>query len=82
MNPLGNGNIQNGGISPQIMQNIQKVKGMMGMFQGNPMMMMQQNPMFNQVLQMCNGQNPKDVFMSLCKQQGCDPNAILRELRK
>ena len=83
MNPLGNGNLsnQNVGIPPQLRQNIQQVKGMMGMFRGNPSQMLQQNPMFNQVLQMCKGQNPQSVFIEMCKSRGLDPNAIINELQ-
>ena len=54
---------------------------MMKMMNGNPMALAQQNPMFNQVMQMCQGQDPKQFFMSMCKARGIDPNAILNELR-
>lgn len=83
MNPLGNGNISNNanGIPPQFRQGIQQAKGMMGMLKGNPNMIMQQNPMFNQVMQMCQGQNPETVFKSMCKQRGIDPDAFIRELQ-
>lgn len=82
MNPLGNGNIQNtNGIPSQFRQGINQVKGMMNMMRGNPSMLMQQNPMFNQVIQMCNGQNPEMVFKNLCKQRGIDPDAFIRELQ-
>ena len=80
MNPLGNGNV--GGLPPQMMQNIKQVKGMMNMFQGNPMALAQQNPMLNQVMQMCKGQNPEQLFYSMCRQRGVDPNMIINELRK
>ena len=80
MNPLGNGNM--GGLPPQLLQNIQQVKGIMNMFQGNPMAIAQQNPMFGQVMQMCRGQNPEQLFYAMCKQQGLDANAILNELRR
>ena len=88
MNPLNNGNTPTPGqLSPQMMNNINNIKGLMNQFKSisNPNIAMQQmaqsNPMFNQVMQMCNGQNPKDVFMSMCKQKGIDPEAILKELR-
>ena len=77
MNPLGNG----AQLSPQLMQNIKQIKGMMQMMNGNPMALAQQNPMFNQVMQMCQGQNPEQVFMGMCKARGIDPNASLKELR-
>lgn len=78
MNPLGNTNTQ---LSPQIMQGIRQVKGMMQMMNGNPTALAQQNPMFNQVMQMCKGQNPQQLFTDMCKAKGIDPNAILNELR-
>lgn len=80
MNPLGN-NPQTNQLSPQLMQNIKQVKGMMQMINGNPTALAQQNPMFNQVMQMCKGQNPQQVFLAMCKKQGIDPEAILNELR-
>ena len=79
MNPLGN--YTNNGLSPQIRQQIQQVKQMRNMFGGNFQMMAQQNPMVNQVMQMCNGKNPEQVFMNMCQQRGFDPQAILNELQ-
>lgn len=82
MNPLGNGNInQINSLPPQFKQSINQVKGMMNMFRGNPGAVMQQNPMLNQVMQMCNGQNPEMVFKTMCKQRGIDPDAFINELR-
>lgn len=78
MNPLGNGNI--GGLSPQLMQNIQQVKQMMSMAQ-NPNLLLQQNPMLNQIMQAYRGQNPRQVFETLARQKGVDPEAIIRELQ-
>ena len=68
-------------IPPQFLQGIRQAKNIMRMMNGNPMAMAQQNPMFNQVMQMCQGQNPQQVFMDMCKARGIDPNAILNELR-
>ena len=79
MNPLGSGNI--GGLPPQMLQSIQQVKGLMQMAQGSPMALMQQNPMFAQVMQMCKGQNPEQLFYAMCQQKGINPNDILKELR-
>lgn len=76
MNPLGNGNV--GGITPQMRQGIQQVKGLMQMASGNPMA----NPQLAQVMQMCQGQNPEQVFYAMCKQRGIDPQAFLQELRR
>ena len=78
MNPLGNNGTQ---LPPELQQNIQQIKGFMRAINGNPSQLAQQNPMFNQVLQMCKGQNPQQLFMTMCKQRGVDPEAILRELR-
>lgn len=75
MNPLGNGNV--GGITPQMRQGIQQVKGLMQMANGNPMA----NSQLAQVMQMCKGQNPEQVFYAMCKQRGIDPQAFLQELR-
>ena len=80
MNPLGNGNV--GGLPPQMMKNIQQVKGLMQMANGNPMALAQQNPMIGQVMQMCKGQNPEQMFYAMCQQQGINPEMILNELRK
>lgn len=78
MNPLGNNGTQ---LPPELQQNIQQIKGFMRAINGNTSQLAQQNPMFNQVLQMCKGQDPQQLFMTMCKQRGVDPEAILRELR-
>lgn len=69
MNPLGSANP----LPPQVLQNIQQVKKLMNSTQ---------NPMLKEVLDMCKGRNPQEVFMALCKQRGIDPEAILKELQK
>lgn len=81
MNPL------NSGINPQMMQNIQQLKGMMRQLKTmqNPNVafqtMAQNNPQMQQVLQMCQGKNPKDVFYAMCQQQGVNPEQILNMLK-
>ena len=80
MNPLGNGNI--GGLPPQMIENIQQIKGLMQMANGNPMTLAQQNPMIGQVMQMCKGQNPQQIFYAMCQQKGINPEMILNEFRK
>ena len=81
MNPLGNGNM--GGQMPhQMMQGINQVKNLMRMAQGNPMALAQQNPMLGQVMNMCRGQNPQQLFYAMCQQRGVNPDFILNELRK
>lgn len=82
MNILGGNNMQNGGIPPQLMQQIQQVKGLMALSKGNPMAILQNNPQMQQVMQMCKGQNPKTVFENMCKQQGINPDAIINALKQ
>lgn len=82
MNILGNGGMQGGGLPPQLMQQIRQVKGLMQMTRGNPMALLQSNPQFAQVMQQFKGQNPQQVFESICKQQGIDGNAIINELKR
>ena len=76
MNPLGNGNI----LPPQLRQNIQQIKQIMNAIK-DPNTLIRQNPMLNQVMQAYRGQNPQQIFMSLCQQNGINPDAILNELR-
>lgn len=88
MNPLMGGNAATGpsipGINPQA---VQSVKRMMGMLQAakNPqqaiMQAAQQNPMLGNILQMCNGKNPKDVFYQQCQKMGVDPDSVISQLR-
>ena len=79
MNPLNN---KVNGIP-----NIQNLKGIINQIQSmaNPQMaimqMAQQNPAINQVMQMCRGKNPKDMFFEECKRRNIDPNAILNQLK-
>lgn len=86
MNPLNNGT-NNQGLSPQLMQSINQIKNIMNMVSGNPNQIFEQlskqNPQFNQILQMCSGQgqNPEQLFYAMCKQQGIDPNAVIKQLR-
>lgn len=69
------------------MQGIFQIKNMMSQMRmvQNPQMafqqMAQQNPQMQQILQMCQGQNPKDLFYSLCKQRGIDPEQFLNMLK-
>ena len=80
MNPLRDVNIGNG-TPPELMQSIKEVKGIMGMLNGNPQAIMQQNPMFRQVIEICNGKNPEIVFKSICKQKGIDADAFINALK-
>lgn len=85
MNPLGKNPIQNQSIPPQLMNGIRQVKGIMSMANGNPNSILQQigqkDPRIGQVLQMCQGQDPQKMFMSMCQAQGIDPNAVIKELQ-
>lgn len=83
MNILGNGGMSTGGgLPPQLMQSIQQVKGLMRTVNGNPMALMQNNPQMAQVMQMCQGQNPKNIVESLCKQKGINPNDLINALKQ
>jgi len=82
MNILGNGGGSGGGLPPQLMQNIQQVKGIMGMARGNPMAMLQNDPRFAQVMRMCKGQNPQTVLENMCKQQGINPQDLINALKQ
>lgn len=79
MNPLG--------FNPQMLQGIQQVKGLVSQLNmmKNPQVAMQQmaqsNPQLNQVLQMCQCRNPKDVFYSVCQQRGIDPEQFIQMLK-
>lgn len=40
------------------------------------------NPMLANIMSMCQGKNPKDLFYSECQRRGVEPNDILQMLRK
>lgn len=71
MNPLNMSN----GLPPQLMQSIQQVKQIMRM--GD----LKQNPQMQQIMQMCQGQNPQIVFETMCRQMGVNPNDVLNAIR-
>lgn len=58
-----------------------------GMFRNaqNPQAMLNQlaqsNPQMAQVMQICNGRNPQQVFYEMCQQRGVDPNTILSQFK-
>lgn len=68
-------------------QAAQSAKKMMGMLNGakNPqqalMMVAQQNPQLNSVMQMVGGRDPRQVFYEECQKGGINPEDILKELR-
>lgn len=39
-----------------------------------------QNPQMRQIMGMCAGKNPRDVFIQACKERGLDPNQTMQEL--
>lgn len=86
MNPLMDGNAAMGGMPGFNMQAVQSVKRMMGMLNmaKNPqaaiMQAAQQNPTLGSIMQMCNGKNPKDVFVEQCKNHGLDPDSTMKQI--
>ena len=60
---------------------------MMGFMRGaqNPVAMLQSmaqnNPNIKRAMDMCNGRNPKDVFMEMCQQNGMNPNDIINKIK-
>lgn len=40
----------------------------------------QQNPQVNAIMQMCRGKNPRDIFISECKNRGLNPDEVMRSL--
>jgi hypothetical protein len=82
MNPLNNGTPSfNRGQSNELINNIQNVKQIMRMANGDINVLAQQYPQVGQILQMTKGQDLQSMFMNMCKQRGIDPNVILNELR-
>ena len=44
------------------------------------MQLAQQNPQVAQIMQMCQGKNPKEVFLQECQRRGIDPQQIMNQL--
>lgn len=88
MNPLlDNMNFQtnNNGLTPELSNNIAQVKNLLNTINKTPAQLLNQNPAFNQIMQVANmykGQNLEQVFKSMCASRGIDPNAVLNELLK
>lgn len=67
--------------------NIDGIKQFANMYRNaqNPMAMLQgmmkQNPQIAQVMNMLNGRNPQEVFYSMCKERGVNPDDILSQFR-
>ena len=83
------GNAQTPMTNPNILNNIQQIKGMMNLVQGasNPTAMMQsmiaQNPKLKEVMEYVNqnGGDAKAAFYALAKQKGVDPEQVLSILK-
>ena len=71
-------------LDPQLLSSVKRMISMMGAAR-NPDTVLQQaarqNPMMASVLQMCRGQDPKDVFYRMCRENNIDPNEILKQLK-
>lgn len=73
---------QNNGFLNNI-QNFQRIVSLLKS-SNNPqaaiMQLAQQNPQMKQILNLCNGKNPKDVFIEECKNRGINPDEIISQL--
>lgn len=73
-----------GGINPQA---IQSVKRMMNMFRAAKnqdaaiAMMAKQNPVIGQIMQVCGPGGLQNSFYQLCREQGVNPDDVLRQLQ-
>lgn len=85
MNPLAQmTGSQSTGINFQAVQNIKQMFAYLNAM-SNPqaalMQMAQSNPQISELLQMCHGKNPKDVFSEQCKQHGLNPDEAIKQIR-
>ena len=79
-NPLLNGLQSNfGGQNPVINQIKQMMHAMT--LAKNPMKVISNSPQLASVINMCKGQNPKDVFYLMCKEKNANPEDVLNSLR-
>lgn len=73
-------------MNNQSAQMVQSFQRMAQMLKGikNPeaamMQLAQQNPQVAQIMQMCQGKNPKEVFLQECQRRGIDPQQIMNQL--
>lgn len=85
-NPLNNLFSQIPQQNNSFLQNIQNFQRMASLLKSsnNPreaiMKLAQQNPQMKQILNLCNGKNPKDVFIEECKNRGINPDEIISQL--
>lgn len=72
-------------LPPQLMQNIQQLKQMRSMFNGNmPALISKlgaQNPQMGQIMQMAQGGNAEQMVRQMCAQQGIDFNVFMNALK-
>ena len=40
----------------------------------------QRNPKMQQIMQMCSGKNPREVFIAECNRRGIDPQQAMRQM--
>ena len=75
------------GFSNAQFGNLAPLKDMLAMLNSaqNPQavlnMLAQKNPQVGQVMKMIGGRNPQEVFYSMCKERGVNPDDILSQLK-
>lgn len=80
-NPLNSSQmLNNQNSSMQIIQNMASMLRSSKNPQQLMAMLAQKNPQVNSIMQMCEGKNPRDVFMAECKNRGIDPKEIMDTL--
>lgn len=43
-------------------------------------MLAQQNPQVREIMQMCQGKNPREIFVQECKNRGINPDQLIQQL--
>lgn len=85
-NPFKQG-VSNAQIGNIGIPNLAPLKDMLAMLNSaqNPQaalnMLAQKNPQVGQVMKMIGGRNPQEVFYSMCKERGINPDDILNQLK-
>ena len=78
------GNMPDMGMIQQMAQSAKRMMGMLNTVK-NPqqalMQVAQQNPQLNAVMQMCQGRNPKEVFVEQCKAHGLNPDETMKQIQ-
>lgn len=82
MNPLAT-RARGAQINPQMLKGIKSYMQTVKMAQ-NPSEALsaisQQSPQLRNVMELCKGRNPRDVFMEQCQNMGYDPDEIVKML--